>query len=185
MLGDLPRFSKALAVRFRQSWVGERSEHANPEREQISLIERIERALVLLAYFIELDGDVYVPMYEKFEAELEELKKKEGIKDRARRLLLAYSRSGERKAIASKNLSFNSRSYAPSGCRSGCRALRTPDPQIRSLILEIFGRPLLHPAILSPSKQATDDQAISRHGIPWRSATPIILTQEVPRLNPD
>lgn len=79
-----------------------------PQREQPSLIERIERALVLLAYFIELDGDVHVPMYEKFEAELEELKKKEDTKDRARRLLLAYSRFGGRKAIASRNLSLSS-----------------------------------------------------------------------------
>jgi len=79
-----------------------------PEREQLSMIERVERALVLLAYFIELDGEVHVPMYEKFEGELEELKKKEDTKDRARRLLLTYKRSGGRKAIASKNLSFNS-----------------------------------------------------------------------------
>ena len=80
----------------------------NQERQQPSLIERIERALVLLAYFIELDGDAHVPMYQKFEAELEELRKKEDTKDRALRLLLAYKRSGEHKAIASKNLSFNS-----------------------------------------------------------------------------
>ena len=58
------------------------------------LIERVERALVLLAYFIELDGDVHLPLFEKFEAELEELKRKEGVKDRARRLLLSYSRDG-------------------------------------------------------------------------------------------
>ncbi len=55
---------------------------------QLSLIERLERALVLLAYFIELDGDVHVPMYEKFEAELEQLKKKEDTKARARERLL-------------------------------------------------------------------------------------------------
>lgn len=78
------------------------------KEEQLSLIERIERALVLLAYFIELDGDAHVPMYEKFEAELEELKKKEDTKDRARRLLQAYTRSGGRKAIASRNLSLSS-----------------------------------------------------------------------------
>lgn len=36
-------------------------------------IERIERALAVLAYFIELDGEVHIPMYEKFEAELEAL----------------------------------------------------------------------------------------------------------------
>lgn len=77
-------------------------------QEQPPLVERIERALLLLAYFIELDGDVHVPMYEKFEAELEELKKKEDTKDRARRLLLSYSRSGDCKVISSKNLNFNS-----------------------------------------------------------------------------
>ena len=39
--------------------------------EQLPLtVERLERALVLLAYFIELDGDVHLSMYEKFEAEL-------------------------------------------------------------------------------------------------------------------
>ena len=81
---------------------------SNPDREQLSTIERFERALVLLAYFIELDGDVHVPMYERFEAELEELKKQEDAKDRARRLLLAYKRSGGQKAIAAKNLTFNS-----------------------------------------------------------------------------
>jgi hypothetical protein len=32
------------------------------EQERLSTIERIERALVVLAYFIELDGDVHVPM---------------------------------------------------------------------------------------------------------------------------
>jgi hypothetical protein len=68
-------------------------------KSQLPMIERMERALVLLAYFIELDGDVHVPMYEKFEVELEELKKKEDAKDRARRLLLAYKCQGERKTV--------------------------------------------------------------------------------------
>ena len=43
----------------------------------LSLSERIERALVLLAYFIELDGDVHLAMFEKFEAELAELRRAE------------------------------------------------------------------------------------------------------------
>jgi hypothetical protein len=79
-----------------------------PAHQELPLIERIERALVLLALFIELDGDVHVPMYEKFEAELAELRKTENTKDRARRLLASYSRSGGRKAIDSKNLSLSS-----------------------------------------------------------------------------
>jgi hypothetical protein len=78
------------------------------EHHNLSLVERIERALLLLALFIELDGDVHVPMYEKFEAELEQLKKKEQAKDRARQRLASYSRSGDMKAICSRNLSLSS-----------------------------------------------------------------------------
>jgi hypothetical protein len=63
------------------------------------MIQRMERALVLLAYFIELDGDVHLPMYAKFESELEDLKRKEDTKARARRLLLSYSEAGGLKAI--------------------------------------------------------------------------------------
>ena len=79
-----------------------------PAPEQPTIIERIERALILLAYFIELDGDIHVPMYQRFEAELEQLRRTEDTKDRARRLLTSYSRSGGRKAIRSMNLDFNS-----------------------------------------------------------------------------
>lgn len=73
-----------------------------------SLIERVERALVLLAYFIELDGDVHLAMYEKFETELHSLRQKESTKERARRLLLDYSRSGGLNMIRSRNLSLSS-----------------------------------------------------------------------------
>jgi hypothetical protein len=75
---------------------------------QLSQIERVERALLLLAYLIELDGDVHVPMYEKFEAELAELKAIADVKSRASERLAAYRRSGDRKAICSKNLSLSS-----------------------------------------------------------------------------
>ena len=69
--------------------------------EQLPLtVERLERALVLLAYFIELDGDVHVPMYEKFEAELADLETKEAIKYRARKRSESYlSEGGGLKAI--------------------------------------------------------------------------------------
>lgn len=68
-------------------------------KAEISMVERIERAMVLLAYFIELDGDVHVPMYEKFEAELKDLKRRDDTKARAQRLLLSYSAAGGLKAI--------------------------------------------------------------------------------------
>jgi len=72
--------------------------HAD-DNKQLPMIERIERALVVLAYLIERDGDVYVPLYEKFEAELQELKAREDTKSRARRRLMAYSEAGSLKAI--------------------------------------------------------------------------------------
>jgi hypothetical protein len=50
-------------------------------------------------YFIELNGDVHVPMYEKFETELAELRNKEDTKARARKLLLSYTNAGALKAI--------------------------------------------------------------------------------------
>jgi len=76
--------------------------------KDIPLVERVERALVVLAYFIQLDGDVHVPLFERLEAELHELKRRETAKDRARRLLAAYSRDGGLNAIPSKNLSLSS-----------------------------------------------------------------------------
>jgi hypothetical protein len=72
--------------------------HAHPD--QPPLIERVERALVVLAVLIELDGDVHVPMYERFEAELDALRRKEGTKARPRRLLGSYNRSGRWNAIS-------------------------------------------------------------------------------------
>jgi hypothetical protein len=58
----------------------------------LPMIERIERPLTILAYLIELDGDVHIPMYEKFEAELEALKRKEATKARAKQRLAAYGK---------------------------------------------------------------------------------------------
>jgi hypothetical protein len=72
------------------------------------LIDRVERALVLLACLIELDGDVHVPMFEKFEAELHELRRRNDTKERARKLLEAYNSFGGTNAILSRNLSFSS-----------------------------------------------------------------------------
>ncbi len=63
---------------------------------------------MLLAYFIELDGDVYLPLFEKFEAELNELQHKEDVKSRARRLLYSSNREGGTKAIDCINESFRS-----------------------------------------------------------------------------
>lgn len=81
---------------------------ADSEQPLLSLIERVQRALVLMAYFIELDGDVYLPLYERLEKELAALLQREDTRERARNLLSAYRRSGDAKAICSKNLSLSS-----------------------------------------------------------------------------
>ena len=75
---------------------------------QPPLLERVERALLLLAYFIELDGDIHVAMYERFEAELRGLQRLEGTKQRARQLLSNYSPAAGPNAICARNLSFSS-----------------------------------------------------------------------------
>ncbi len=75
---------------------------------QPDIITRIERALVLLAYFIELDGDVHVPMYEKFEAELAAIKATADVRARASQRLARYMEAGEGRAILSRNFSLSS-----------------------------------------------------------------------------
>lgn len=69
--------------------------------EQLPLtVERFEKALVLLAYFIELDGDMHLPMYEKFEEELADFRTREATRYRARKRLESYlSEDGGLKAI--------------------------------------------------------------------------------------
>lgn len=74
----------------------------------LPLMARYERALVLLAIAIELDGDIHLPLFEKLEAELERLKRAQNVKDRARRLLVAYSPEGGVKAMDSMNFDLSS-----------------------------------------------------------------------------
>ena len=103
-------FPTAIAPRLRFNGESKPTNSATMTTQppaQPSLIERIERALLLLAYFIELDGDVHVPMYEKFEAELAELKATADAKARASERLAAYRQSGERKAIVFQNFGLN------------------------------------------------------------------------------
>lgn len=64
--------------------------------------------MVLLAYLIELDGDVHVPMFEKFEAELKELRETEDVKARARRLLALHGLSDGLKPLEAPCIFSNS-----------------------------------------------------------------------------
>jgi hypothetical protein len=50
-------------------------------------VERLERALVLCAYLVELDGPVMVPLFERLERELAAKRETQDAVDRAKRLL--------------------------------------------------------------------------------------------------
>ena len=77
------------------------------DQNAVPLIERAERALLVLAFLIERDGDVHVPLYESLERNLETLRRAEDTKQRAKRLLLSYTRDGGLNAIRSKNLTLS------------------------------------------------------------------------------
>lgn len=80
----------------------------NPHPEP-PLLERMERALLLIAWLIESDGDIHIALFERVEAELREVRRKEEVRARARRLLTDYtSRVGASKAICDRNLSLSS-----------------------------------------------------------------------------
>ncbi len=75
----------------------------------LTLEKRLQRGLLLLAHFIELDGDAHVALFERLEGELDGLQRRESTKERAHRLLSDYSsRAGEAKAIRSRYLSLSS-----------------------------------------------------------------------------
>lgn len=62
-------------------------------------LERLERALVFTAYIVEKYGDRYALILERLEQELDELRRHESPRDRARRILDSYTRDGGEKAI--------------------------------------------------------------------------------------
>jgi len=63
-----------------------------PQRgESLPMVERVERALLLIAYLIEIEGDVHLPMYEQYEAKLAELRSRDDARARARQRLQAYA----------------------------------------------------------------------------------------------
>ncbi len=49
--------------------------------------ERLERALMNMAYIITLHGEVYAPLFDRIERELLEMRQKTTATERARRLL--------------------------------------------------------------------------------------------------
>lgn len=68
--------------------------------QQPMTIERLERALALAAYMVELDGAVAAPLFERLERDLAALRRQEDAVARAMHLLETYVGTAERRAIA-------------------------------------------------------------------------------------
>lgn len=62
-------------------------------------IERLERGLALLAYFIMRDGPVYAPLFERLERELEAMRQTQDTVSRAQRLLENLGSPMQRKLL--------------------------------------------------------------------------------------
>lgn len=57
-----------------------------PSKEPIT-IERLERGLLFMAYILDKYGEVYIPIFERIEREVELARAKRSTMDRARALL--------------------------------------------------------------------------------------------------
>lgn len=68
------------------------------QRDDIT-IERLERALVAMAYIVVRHGEAYAPILDQIERDLEDLRRQAAPVERARRLLEVYTVSGGRNAI--------------------------------------------------------------------------------------
>ncbi|WP_414470866.1 hypothetical protein [Microvirga sp. M2] len=65
-----------------------------PKEEPVTE-ERLERALVYVAYVMERHGGVYLPIFERLEKELANLRSKNAALDRARKLLAEARAKGK------------------------------------------------------------------------------------------
>lgn len=64
-----------------------------------SQVDELEADIVYMAYVVENFGDIYAPILDRLLAELDALRRQESPRDRARRILNAYTREGGVKAI--------------------------------------------------------------------------------------
>jgi hypothetical protein len=63
-------------------------------------VERLERALAVLAHLVVLDGPVVIPLFERMERELAAKRAEQNTVLRAKALLESYGSVTERRAIA-------------------------------------------------------------------------------------
>ena len=76
---------------------GIRGKDASAEDKRRSLVERLERALVLVAYIVLRHGPVYAPYIDRLERELEAARQNDPT-ERAKRILETYAAKGDTSA---------------------------------------------------------------------------------------
>ena len=83
--------------------------------QQLPMIERVERALLVIAYLVERDGDIHLPMYEQFETELAELRSKADVRQRARKRLESFLGPGSTSDLIERGSNFDFQRLKPKG----------------------------------------------------------------------
>jgi hypothetical protein len=68
--------------------------------DDVITVERLERALVLCAYLVELDGPIMIPMFQRLERDLAVLRAQQDTVARAKRLLESYGGFTARLSLA-------------------------------------------------------------------------------------
>jgi hypothetical protein len=101
----------AVECQSRADRVGIRGKDASAEDGRRSLVERLEHALVLVAYIVLRHGSIYAPYIDRLERELEAARQNDPT-ERAKRILETYAAKGDTNA-ARLGLSWRGEENAP------------------------------------------------------------------------
>jgi hypothetical protein len=67
--------------------------------DDVITVERLERALVLCAYLVELDGPIMIPLFQRVERDLAAVRSQHDATERAKRLLETMGMPMQRKHL--------------------------------------------------------------------------------------
>jgi hypothetical protein len=103
----------AMAVerQSRADRAGVRGKDASADDKRPSLVERLEHALVLVAYIVLRHGPIYAPYIDRLERELEAARQNDPT-ERAKRILETYAAKGDTNA-ARLGVSWRAEENAP------------------------------------------------------------------------
>lgn len=101
----------AVERQSRPDRAGARAKDASADDRRRSLVERLEHALVLVAYIVLRHGPIYAPYIDRLERELEAARQNDPT-ERAKRILETYAAKGDTNA-ARLGLSWRAEENAP------------------------------------------------------------------------